>query len=152
MAAVNAPKVLPRCDPSLPSGTYTISLRGSATPSQVYCNNAILGGGWMSFASAPADHWFSGRSTFTNPTTWSTNAYSYNNQSYSPSGLSGDYWIDVSAMGFNEILMMTGNGKYWISFEVGVVAIGSVGKCFAVESSGNFPVSLEASQLNYKET
>ncbi|KAI9349055.1 hypothetical protein BDR26DRAFT_670564 [Obelidium mucronatum] len=101
----------------------------------------------MSFASSPTSNWFSGNSG--SPTLWTTNAYSYNPSAYSPAGETGDYWIDVSGLGgFDELLLVTGNRKYWVSFMVQDMPLGAYDKPFLASStSKNFP-----EDLSYRNT
>ena len=90
------------------SGTYWIKING--TPTEIYCDLETSGGGWMSFASSPADGgWFTGNTA----TSWLGLSYTYG--TYLPSGDAGDYWRDFSAQTeVDQILFKTGNGLYWM--------------------------------------
>ncbi|KAI9349053.1 hypothetical protein BDR26DRAFT_670507 [Obelidium mucronatum] len=124
------------CNPNQATGTYVLRINNK--PTTVFCNNDVNGGGWMSFASSPTSNWFSGDSG--SPVIWASNPYSYNEINYSPFGATGDYWLDVSSLGFQELLLITGNGKYWVSFSTQNITLGSYDKAFAATTSENFPI------------
>jgi surface protein len=121
------------------SGTYWIGVKGIAT--QIYCDLETAGGGWMSFASAPATgNWFSGS---TGSNSWLDLSYSYGE--YSEAGTIGDYWRDYSGQSVDEIMFKTGDGLYWISFKLGDITYpqnnegnSPNGILNLISSSGNF--------------
>jgi hypothetical protein len=121
------------------SGTYWIDVKGIAT--QIYCDLETAGGGWMSFASAPATgNWFSGS---TGSNSWLDLSYSYGE--YSEAGAIGDYWRDYSGQNVDEIMFKTGDGLYWISFKLGDITYpqnnegnSPNGILYLTSSSGNF--------------
>ena len=87
-----------------PSGTYWINVRG--VPTEIYCDLETAGGGWMSFASAPASGgWFSGNSGFNS---WFDLSYSYG--TYSDTGAIGDYWRDFSGQNADKLCSKPGTG------------------------------------------
>ena len=122
-----------------PSGTYWINVRG--VPTEIYCDLETAGGGWMSFASAPASGgWFSGNS---GSNSWFDLSYSYG--TYSDTGAVGDYWRDFSGQNADEIMFKTGDGLYWIvlklediSYPQSTVSNSPNGIVNLVASSGNF--------------
>ena len=122
-----------------PSGTYWINVRG--VPTEIYCDLETAGGGWMSFASAPASGgWFSGNS---GSNSWFDLSYSYG--TYSDTGAIGDYWRDFSGQNADEIMFKTGDGLYWIvlklediSYPQSTVSNSPNGIVNLVASSGNF--------------
>ncbi|CAL6443634.1 unnamed protein product [Bathycoccus prasinos] len=122
-----------------PSGTYWINVRG--VPTEIYCDLETTGGGWMSFASAPASGgWFSGNS---GSNSWFDLSYSYG--TYSDTGAIGDYWRDFSGQNADEIMFKTGDGLYWIvlklediSYPQSTVSNSPNGIVNLVASSGNF--------------
>ena len=89
------------------NGTYWIDVNG--TPTQIYCNFTHSGGGWMSFASSPADGWFNGN---TGTTTWSTISYSHG--TYDASGNVGHYWRNFSQQDVTDVMFLTGNSTHYL--------------------------------------
>jgi len=124
-----------------PSGTYWINVRG--VPTEIYCDLETAGGGWMSFASAPASGgWFSGNS---GSNSWFDLSYSYG--TYSDTGEIGDYWRDFSGQNADEIMFKTGDGLYWI-----VLKLEDISYPQTVSNSPNGIVNLVASSGNFEGT
>jgi hypothetical protein len=135
----------------LPSGTYYINVNG--VPTQIYCDLETAGGGWMSFASAPASgNWFSGDS---GQNSWLSLSYSYGE--YSATGEVGDYWRDYSGQDVTDIMFKTGDGEYWIVFKLEDIAYpqntngneNREGIFDFVASSGNFQGDNEENTKGY---
>lgn len=129
--------------PYLDNGTYWIM--DGVDSKQIYCNMTVRGGGWMSFASAPATGgWFSGDTGLAS--SWQSLSYSYG--IYSTSGQIGNYWRNYSQQNVSELLFITGNGQYWISFPISYVVGNESQQSYTVGvyTSGNFP--LDANNLN----
>jgi hypothetical protein len=120
------------------SDTYWIEING--TPTQIYCDMVTDGGGWMSFASAPASGgWFSGNTQ----ANWLDISYTYG--TYSSTGAIGNYWRDYSTQNVDEVLFKTGNGLYWmilrladITYPQTYYGANGPGTFYVVASSGNF--------------
>ena len=106
----------------------------------------------MSFASAPASgNWFSGDS---GQNSWLNLSYSYGE--YSATGAVGDYWRDYSGQDVTEIMFKTGDGLYWIVFELAEIAYSQStvhnspnGIFEFVNSSGNFQGNNEENTKGY---
>ena len=109
----------------------------NGVPTQIYCDLETAGGGWMSFASAPASgNWFSGDS---GKNSWLSLSYSYGE--YSATGEVGDYWRDYSGQDVTDIMFKTGDGEYWIVFKLEEIVFSTTttsGTFDFVASSGNF--------------
>jgi len=120
------------------SDTYWIEING--TPTQIYCDMVTDGGGWMSFASAPASGgWFSGNTQ----ANWLDISYTYG--TYSSTGAIGDYWRDYSTQNVDEVLFKTGNGLYWMILNLADItypqnenSLNGPGLLNSKASSGNF--------------
>jgi len=122
------------------NGTYWITVNG--TPTQIYCNFTTAGGGWMSFASAPGSGNFFGGDTGL-ATSWTGLSYSFG--TYSSAGSIGNYWRNYSAQSVTQLLFLTGNGTYWISFPIShVVGTPTTAYTSGVTTSNNFPVDSNA--------
>jgi hypothetical protein len=128
--------------PSSNSGTYWIKVNG--TPTQIYCNMSILSGGWMSMASAPGSGAWTAMDTGSNAN-WNNLNYSFG--TYSTNGSIGSYWRNYSGQNPTQLLFLTGNGTYWVSFPIdyvrqasdGVSGVSNVAFTSNVTTSNNFP-------------
>ncbi len=123
---------------AVPNGSYWIKGARDSSPVKVYCENSINGGGWMSFASVNKNTWFSGNSG--SQVSWSGLSYSYG--SYSSDGAIGDYWRNYSNQDVTEIMFMTGNKNYWVSFPLSYIVAATEVKTYTtgITTSNNFPV------------
>jgi len=124
------------------NGTYWITVNG--TPTQIYCNFTVAGGGWMSFASAPGSgNWFGGDTG--NLTSWVNLSYSFG--TYSSAGSIGNYWRNYNGQSVTELLFLTGNGTFWIRFPLTYITAGAPGDgvfTTNVFTSNNFPDNSKA--------
>lgn len=129
--------------PSIEDGSYWIGINNSNE--RIYCNMTISGGGWMSFASAPSSGgWFGGDTGA--GASWENLTYNYG--TYDVDGNIGNYWRNYSYQNVSELLFLTGNGLYWISFPISYV-VGNTSQQIHttnVYTSGNFPV--DSNNLN----
>lgn len=120
------------------NGTYWININN--VPTQIYCNMSVSGGGWMSFASAPTDGWFGGNTGA--DAQWLGLNYSYG--TYSSTGAIGNYWRNYSQQSVTDLLLMTGNGTYWIHIKLSDIyhsPNGNSHQVNVVASSNNFSAS-----------
>jgi hypothetical protein len=124
-------------------GTYWINVDG--TPTEIYCIFSKNGGGWMSFASADTNsEWFPGNAGG-NSADWRGLNYSYG--TYSKTGAIGEYWRNIQGHypGISEVMFITGNRSYWMSFEMKAIADAA-----AVGTSGTYYENL--SGYNYQNS
>jgi hypothetical protein len=131
---------------SIPNQAYWIKGARDSSPIQIYCENNINGGGWMSFASAPSSgNWFTGNTGAA--ALWSGLSYSYS--TYSILGTIGDYWRNYSNQDITEVMFMTGNKLYWVSFPISYIVQAESIKTYTsgITTSNNFP-----SDTNYYNT
>jgi hypothetical protein len=126
------------------NGSYWIDVNG--TPTLIYCNFTLAGGGWMSFASAPAGTpWFAGNSG--NGASWTNLNYSYG--TYSSSGAIGNYWRNYSQQDVTELLFVTGDGTKYLGIDIADVYLSPNGNQHQVASNySSFP----ADQYNSHNT